>query len=293
MSASSPTFPLPASSAAPFRLERRPEERVELLGAQVDLVKPEEVFHHAARRIAAGERYLVANHNLHSLALRRLHPELDAFFARADVIEADSVPLIAWARLLGHPARNFHRCTYLDWRDGFWARAAREGWRVFVLAGRPGVAEAACDRILADHPGLELATHGGWFDVTPGSADNREVVEAINRFQPHVLMVGMGMPRQELWVLRNLEALPPCAVFTVGGAFDYEAGVQAACPRWLGRLGLEWLFRLSNDPSRLFARYCVEPWSLLPLAARDLSDVIARKRGRDRAPRIEPASGLL
>jgi N-acetylglucosaminyldiphosphoundecaprenol N-acetyl-beta-D-mannosaminyltransferase len=265
-----------------------------LLGAEVDLVRPEEVFHHAARRIAAGERYLVANHNLHSLALRQIHPELDAFFARADVIEVDSTPLIAWARLLGHPARSFHRCTYLDWRDRFWSRAAQEGWRVFVLAGRPGVADAACARILADHPGLTLASRSGWFDASPGSAENREVVETINRFQPHVLMVGMGMPRQELWVLRNLEALHPSAVFTVGGAFDYEAGVQAAAPRWLGQLGLEWAYRLAKDPQRLFTRYCVEPWSLAPLAARDLSQVVVQKgRRQNRTARIEPAGGLL
>lgn len=293
MSASSRTLPRSVPAAPGFRLERRPEERVGLLGAEVDLVRPEEVLHHAARRIAAGERYLVANHNQHSLALRRLHPELDAFFARADVIEVDSTPLIAWAKLLGHPARGFHRSTYLDWRDRFWARAAHEGWRVFVLAGRPGVAAAACARILADHPGLELAARSGWFDATPGSAENHSVVEAINRFRPDVLMVGMGMPRQELWVVSNLEALPPCAVFTVGGAFDYEAGVQAACPRWLGRLGLEWLFRLLNDPRRLFARYCVEPWSLLPLAARDLSGRFGHKGRRDRSTRIEPAGGLL
>jgi N-acetylglucosaminyldiphosphoundecaprenol N-acetyl-beta-D-mannosaminyltransferase len=293
MSASSPTLPRPNPAAAPFRRERRVEERVGLLGAQVDLVRPEEVFHHAGRRIAAGERYLVANHNLHSLALRRVHPELDAFFARADLIEVDSAPLIAWARLLGHPARSFHRCTYLDWRHSFWAQAAREGWRVFVLAGRPGVAASACARILAEHPNLELAARSGWFDAAPGSAEDRDVVGAINRFQPDVLMVGMGMPRQELWVLRNLEALPACAVFTVGGAFDYEAGVQTACPRWLGQLGLEWLFRLLNDPKRLFVRYCVEPWSLLPLAARDFSGRIAHKGRRDRSARIEPAGGLL
>ncbi|HEY0053078.1 MAG TPA: WecB/TagA/CpsF family glycosyltransferase, partial [Caulobacteraceae bacterium] len=89
-------------------------------------------------------------------------------------------------------------------------------------------------------------------------------------FRPDVLMVGMGMPRQELWILDHFEALPDCVILPVGAAFDYEAGVQAAAPRWMGRLGLEWLFRLAHDPKRLFVRYCVEPWTLVGPALGDL-----------------------
>jgi N-acetylglucosaminyldiphosphoundecaprenol N-acetyl-beta-D-mannosaminyltransferase len=246
----------------------------------MDLVRPEEVFHFVARRIAERRPAVVANHNLQSLALCRKNAELRAFFDRADLIEVDSVPLIAWARLLGHPARRLHRCTYLDWRDAFWTRAADEGWRVFMLGGRQEVVARAAARIAARHRGVALAARSGWFDATPGSAENEEAIEAIRRFHPDVLLVGMGMPRQELWVHRNLERLPPCAVFTVGGAFDYEAGAQVACPRWIGALGLEWLFRLVMNPQRLFRRYCVEPFSLLPLVRRDLADLMAHKPSR-------------
>jgi N-acetylglucosaminyldiphosphoundecaprenol N-acetyl-beta-D-mannosaminyltransferase len=81
----------------------------------------------------------------------------------------------------------------------------------------------------------------------------------------------MGMPRQEAWIADNLAALPDCVVFNVGAAFDYEAGAQKAAPRWMGRLGVEWLFRLVSDPRRLFVRYCVEPWRLAGPAIADLS----------------------
>ena len=93
-------------------------------------------------------------------------------------------------------------------------------------------------------------------------------------------MVGMGMPRQEVWVLENLEALPLCAVFTVGGAFDYEAGAQVPAPRWVARLGLEWLFRLASNPGRMFKRYCVEPFELLPTLPVDIQRSLARKSAR-------------
>lgn len=272
--------PVPAERA--FRKARRPEERVTLLGARMDLVRAEEVFHFVARRIAERRRTIVANHNLHSLALCRANPELQAFFDIADLIEVDSTPLIAWARLMGHPARPFHRCTYLDWRDDFWARAAQARWRVFLLGGRQEVVGRAAARIAARHRGVILDARSGWFDDTPGSKGSQEALNAVRRFCPDVVLVGMGMPRQELWVLRNLEALPECAIFTVGGAFDYEGGAQVACPRWVGAIGLEWAFRLAANPGRLAHRYLVEPWALMPAALADLKQLIGRKRTQHR-----------
>ena len=88
------------------------------------------------------------------------------------------------------------------------------------------------------------------------------------------------MPRQEAWIARNLAALPDCVILNVGAAFDYEAGVQRAAPRWMGRVGLEWLYRLAHDPRRLFRRYCVEPWSLAGPAARDVLTALRRRRER-------------
>jgi len=261
----------PEALSRPFRRSRRDSERVMILGAAMDLVRPEEAFHFVAGRLARGQGSIIANHNLHSLYLAAKSPGVRAFFAAADLVEVDSTPLIHWARLIGRSSRSFHRCTYLDWRDLFWTRARTEGWRVCFVGGAPGVADRARETILADYPGVNLVTHHGYFDATVGSAENAALVAEINAFAPHILLVGMGMPRQELWVLENHPALTsPCASFTVGGAFDYEAGAQKAAPRWMGRLGIEWLFRLVADPRRLFVRYCVEPWSLVGPALADL-----------------------
>ncbi|OJU12376.1 MAG: glycosyltransferase [Caulobacterales bacterium 68-7] len=267
------------STEAPvrFRRQRRPEERVEVLGAQVDLVRPEEVLWFTAQQIAAGKRAIVANHNLHSLYLLRREPRVAEFFRKADLIEVDSTPLIHWARLIGRPSRPFHRCTYLDWRELFWDQAVANGWRVFYLGGAPGVAETAAERPRARYPGVNLAVHDGYFDAAPGSAGNAAVVDQIRAFDPQVLFVGMGMPRQEIWIADNAEALNPCVMFSVGAAFDYEAGVQSAAPRWMGRAGVEWLYRLLHDPRRLFQRYCVEPWFLVPSAFADLGRRFARR----------------
>ncbi|WP_295191841.1 WecB/TagA/CpsF family glycosyltransferase [uncultured Brevundimonas sp.] len=267
-----------ARPRAPFRQNRRARERVTILGQSMDLVKPEEVLHHIQQAVRQSAKSLIANHNLHSLYLMQKRPELGAFYDKADLIEVDSTPLLAFSRVLGLHSRGFHRCTYLDWRDHFWSVANREGWRVLSVGGAPGVGDEAARRLKLRYPDADIAIHHGFFDARPGSSENAAVLDRITAFKPHILFVGMGMPRQELWIADNFEHLPDCVILSVGAAFDYEAGVQSAAPRWMGRAGVEWAYRLLHDPKRLFVRYCVAPWTLVPLALRD----IRQARGRNR-----------
>jgi N-acetylglucosaminyldiphosphoundecaprenol N-acetyl-beta-D-mannosaminyltransferase len=105
------------------------------------------------------------------------------------------------------------------------------------------------------------------------------VLAQIAAFDPQVLLVGMGMPRQETWAMDNRASIKRGAILTVGAAFDYEAGVQTAAPRWTGRLGLEWLARLIGQPGRLAGRYLVEPWSLIGPAIGDVAAALGRPKG--------------
>jgi N-acetylglucosaminyldiphosphoundecaprenol N-acetyl-beta-D-mannosaminyltransferase len=260
-----------------FRKARRAEERIVLLGEPIDLVKPEEVLHHMQRWILQRKKAIVANHNLNSLALMQRVPSMKAFYDKAELIELDSTPLVYFAKFLGLNSRPFHRCTYLDWRDHFWSLVNRNGWRVMYVGGTQEVVDTARERLMARYPRARISGCNGFFDATPGSQDNQDILDQATLFQPHILFVGMGMPRQELWIQQNLDALPDCVIFSVGAAFDYEAGAQKPAPRWMGRVGVEWLFRLLTDPKRLFKRYCVEPWILGDLIRADVT--AAAKRG--------------
>ena len=251
--------------------------RIRLLGAEMDVTTAPRVFDFTAARLAEGRGGLVANHNLHSLHLLRRRPELAAFFASADVIEIDSTPLIAWARLMGHRLSSENRCTYLDWRDAFWARAQAEDWRVFHLGCAPEVGSRAVSAIRKSFAGVEIGERNGFFDMA--GAENEAVLAQIAAFDPDVLFVGMGMPRQEEWILANRARLGRAVIFPIGAAFDYEAGIVPTPPRWAGRFGLEWLFRFAVEPRRLFERYFIEPWSLVPGAMADV-----RRRLSGRAP---------
>jgi N-acetylglucosaminyldiphosphoundecaprenol N-acetyl-beta-D-mannosaminyltransferase len=256
--------------------------RVRLLGGEVDLVSPKEMLGLVDVMASAGGPAVIANHNAHSLFLLRRSAELAAFFDDADLIQIDSTPLIHWGRLLGLPLNAALRSTYLDWRDDFWRLANERHWRVFYLGGAPGVADTAVRRLAQRWPNVTLAARHGYFDPTPTSCGNRQVLDEIAAFDPDILFVGMGMPLQETWVHENRAALTRGVIFTVGAAFDYEAGAQATPPRWTGRLGVEWLARLIAQPRRLAFRYLIEPWSLVGPALEDLGAALGRRAAQPR-----------
>lgn len=245
--------------------------RIRLLGGEVDLMTRQDLFQVFADAVSrardGGPSVLVANHNLHSLKLVAQDDRMAAFYGRADRVQIDSMPLVFWGRLLGRDTARVHRLTYLDWRERFWTDAVAQGWRVYHLGCAPGVGDRALAAIRANFPGVVADGRHGFFDP---ERDTPEVLAEIAAFGPDVLMVGMGMPRQEHWILANLHRLPPCLILPVGGALAYEAGEVATAPRWTGRLGVEWLWRFATEPRRLFHRYFVEPWALWPQALRDL-----------------------
>jgi N-acetylglucosaminyldiphosphoundecaprenol N-acetyl-beta-D-mannosaminyltransferase len=242
-----------------YRRPKRPEERVRLLGETMDFVRPEEVLHFVDQRITERRGAVIASHNLQSVSLSRGNGELRKFFASADIIQVDSIALLLWARLTRRNGYRMHRSTYLDWRDAFWGMAVARKWRVLYLGEGLGVAQSAVRSLTRKYPGLKVAARDGLYGVRPGSAPFGRMIEAVHAFRPHVVLVGMDTPRQEAWILRHRAALPECVIFTVGAAFDFEAGVQAAAPRWVARIGVEWLYRVIVNPRRFVTRYCVEP----------------------------------
>ena len=150
-----------------------------------------------------------------------------------------------------------------------------------AVAGNAALVAAfgrACDLLGPRWPGVTLGCRDGYFDASPGSPDNAKALADIAAFEPDIIFVGMGMPRQERWIQDNRAAITRGVIFSVGAAFDYEAGVQKAAPRWTGRVGLEWLYRLASQPVRLAHRYLVEPWFLVPSALTDVGLALSGRR---------------
>lgn len=240
-----------------------------LLGVRVDLVTVEDLDTLVERAVGKSHRLIIGYFNLHSVLLHQRVPNQRNFYRLADYVHIDGMPLVWWARILGYPATRDHRVSYLDWLDSLMTLAAARSWKIFYLGSKPGVAAKGAAILEQRYEGVRFAHHHGYFDATPGSRENEDILQSIRDFGPDLLMVGMGQPRQECWIVDHLEQLSTRAILTSGACIDYVAGTIPSPPRWLGKFGLEWLFRLATEPRRLASRYLVEPWYLLPLFYRD------------------------
>lgn len=213
--------------------------------------------------VDTGEQRIILSQNLHGVhtylhdaEFRRLHE------SPGITIHIDGTPLIWAARLRRLPIRSEHRTGVVDWIRPLLSEAKREGWRVYHLGGDESELSEALAMLTAQYPGIHSAGHQGFFDTTPGSSESRAVLSEIRRFQPDLLLVGMGMGRQEKWILENFDVVDAPAIVTVGSVMKLLTGELWTPPRWTGRLGVEWLFRFAQQPHVTFRRYFVEPWQI-------------------------------
>ena len=247
-----------------------------MLGVRLDGLTTETLYAAIAEAIRDGRQTVIGNHNLHSIYLYHHDAKMRRFYSHARYVFIDGMPLILLGRLLGYPLRREHRMTSIDWLRPMLPAAVSQGWRFFFLGSRPGVADRSAAILRSEFPGLEIESMHGFFDLRPGSESGEEVLAKIRAYRPDILCLGMGMPRQEHWIDDHLQRLEVKVVLNLGGFMDLLTGELPLPPRWISRLGLEWLVRLVSRPHRVWRRYLLEPWFLLPHLARDVRSRLVR-----------------
>jgi len=240
----------------------------DLLGIRIHALSKRELVDIVSRAVNGRAQYIIGNHNLHSLYLWFQEPRMREFYSMADYTHIDGMAVVLLGRLLGLALKREHRTGYMDFLPLLAEEAAKQEWRIFYLGSRPGVAEKAAQILRKRYPGLQVVTHHGHFDLNQNGVENQAVLAEITACAPDVLMVGMGMPRQEVWVLENRKEIVARTVFCCGALMDYVAGEIPTPPRWIGRLGFEWLFRLISERARLWRRYLLEPWTVMKQLSR-------------------------
>jgi N-acetylglucosaminyldiphosphoundecaprenol N-acetyl-beta-D-mannosaminyltransferase len=173
------------------------------------------------------------------------------------------MPLIFAGKLKGLQLKKENRITSLDWLNTLMRHAVRNGWRIFFLGSKPEVVKKGVIILKEKFPGLQISAAHGYFDVDTDSEENKSITSLINNYNPNILMVGMGMPRQEYWTFDNSDSVSANVIINIGAIMDYVSGAIPTPPRWSGKLYLEWLFRLAAEPKRLFFRYIIEPILLI------------------------------
>lgn len=205
--------------------------------------------------IECGRSHHVVTLNLDLLWWARRDAAFLQAIRTADLNGADGVPLIWLSKLAREPLPERINGTDLVWALADLSQ--RRGYRLFLMGAGPGVAADAVERLRAHHPRLVLA---GVYSPPMGEWDQRvndEILAKVVEAAPHILLVGLGSPRQEVWIHNNLEALGVSVCVGIGGSFDLIAGRVPRAPQWMQRSGLEWLHRLCSEPRRLWRRYVV------------------------------------
>ncbi len=244
----------PLASGAVQRPERAPLPPAAacVLGIRIWGLRAAEFVEAAIERIHARERTLFTTANAHSIVLAHRHPALARHFEDADAVLPDGILSVLGARACGGAVPE--RVAGPDFFEAFLERAAREELSVFFLGTTDETLEMLRRRCNERFPALLIR---GTLAPPFGDIDeetDRRLVEAVNAANPDVLFVAMTAPKQELWLSRNFGSLSIPFAMGVGAAFDFLAGRTKRAPRVIGRLGFEWLFRLAQEPRRLWRR---------------------------------------
>ncbi len=238
---------------------------VPLLNASFHPLTTEETVDLVSRRIHAGERGYLCTVNVAILMMMRQDIRLQRFVENAAIVVADGEPLIWSSRLLARPLPE--RVTGVDLVELLCARAAREGFGVYLLGAERSVVEKVATGLKQRHPGLIVAgVQDGYFSGAQAEARARAVAESGAR----ILVVAMGVPRQEHFLEEYWDRLGVEFAIGVGGSFDVLAGLRTRAPEIVQRVGMEWLFRLVQEPSRLWKRYLTTNAQFLYLMSREL-----------------------
>lgn len=231
-------------------------ESASLLGIRIHALTRVRLLELIEQTILGHRRALIANVNVHAMNLAYEQPWFRAFLNQSDLVFCDGFGVKWGAWLLGQYLPE--RITYADWTWQLAEFAEARGFTFFLLGAEPHVAEQAAEKMRARFPRLQVVgTQHGYFNQTPQSAENEAVLRAINAAQPNLLILGMGMPKQEKWLLENWARIDANVALTGGAVFDYVSGALRRGPRWMTDHGFEWLARLVIEPHRLWKRYLI------------------------------------
>ncbi|MEE9416875.1 MAG: WecB/TagA/CpsF family glycosyltransferase [Acidimicrobiales bacterium] len=252
-----------AAQATPPLSFARPAEN-HVFGCRLHAIDVATLFGLIDGSIRSGERRVIASQNIHGVHTHLVDPAFRLLHDSPEtMVHIDGTPLVWLSKLKGDQVSYQHRTGCIDWVPELFSLASQRAWRVFHLGTTPETLANGLEQIRATHPDLLIEGRNGFFDIDPASQENREVVEKINAADPDILLVGLGMGRQEQWILQNKERLNVPVIITTGALIKLLAGELNMAPRWLGPLGLEWVFRLFDNFGETSRRYLLEPFQII------------------------------
>ena len=248
--------------------------RVAILGIPVAAVTLEEALAAMDELVSSGRPSQAVTVNPEFVMAAQTNEPFRQVLHDADLALADGIGMIWAARLLGR--RLPERVAGSDLVPKLAAKAENQGWSLFLLGAAPGIADKAASVLCGLHPGLRVVgTHSG----SPDPSQQEQIIRLVREASPDILLVAYGAPAQDLWIARNMAALSVPLSIGIGGTLDFIAGVKKRAPRWIQRIGMEWLFRLLQEPWRWRRQLALPVFATRVLWSRATGQARGQQRG--------------
>lgn len=242
-----------------------PLNRMKFMNTYLDNVTREEAIAHIERCIAERRIGHVITPNVDQIVRIEKDPYFREICEHAELLLADGHPLLWIARWYGTPIKE--KISGSDLVPYLCEIAAEKGYSIFLLGAAPGVAQKAADKLRESLPGLKVA---GVYSPPLGFEKDEAEKKKINRMlldsHADMLFVGMGVPKQDIFIYENMEKYRIPMSFSIGGTIDFIAGEQKRAPKWMSKIGIEWFYRLCKSPKRMFRRYIIDDSKIMKLA---------------------------
>lgn len=224
------------------------------MGLRLHNLHRDEIAARVTEAVRAKRKMLVVNANAHMMVLAQHLTWMSNLFRKADIAFCDGAGVQLAIRVL--QGRAIHRTTPPEW-IGNVLKSLGPDASIFWLGGQADIAAVAAARYEALYQVRTAGIQHGFFDMSPHSAESEALIARINAAAPSLILVTMGMPRQEHWLWENWDRLATGVAVTAGALVDHAAGRARRPPRWVANLGVEWLIRLAREPRRLWRRYLI------------------------------------
>ena len=238
--------------------------RMKFMNTEIDNLTMQETLKAIDQLIQEDGNSYVVTPNVDHIVQLETDKELQDVYANAALILTDGKPLLWIAKLYGTQIKE--KISGSDLFPLLCDMAAKKKYKMFFLGAAEGVAAKAAENLKKRYSGLQVAgTYSPPYGFEKDALEIKKIAEMIKEAQPQILIVGLGCPKQEKFIWNNREYLNVPVSLGLGASFDFEAGNIKRAPRWMQKCGFEWLFRITQDPKRLFKRYIIDDMKIIKL----------------------------
>jgi len=231
--------------------------KISLLKAKIDNLYFEDVIKLVCTYIKNREKHYIVTPNLDHLVRLERDAEFQKIYSHASLVLADGVPLLWGAMFLGTPIKE--KISGSDLFPRLCEVAAVKGYRLFFLGGREGAALKTAQLLKEKYPAITIVgTYCPEYGFENNEEENAKIISLINNLEPDILFVGLGSPKQEKWIYKYKELYNVPVSIGIGVSFEFYSGIVKRAPKWMQKVGLEWLWRVLMEPTRLWKRYLID-----------------------------------